>query len=221
MKGRMMRGLAIAVSLMMIVCLLPACGAGSGDKSAADMTPEEVLDYPARVFEALPEDFSGKLLEVPVGTGVLSLPVFKTMPDADIMCLDYSEKMMETAEKRADELAVKNVTFRQGDVGNLPFSDEVFDAVVSMNGFHAFPDKDAAFLETWRVLKKGGIFTGCYYIKGINRRTDTLIRTLYVPAGFFTPPFDTMESLKKRLSSMYSEVSVDHVQSIVLFRCIK
>ena len=32
--------------------------------------------------------------------------------------------------------------------------NETFDMVLSMNGFHAFPDKDHAFQETWRVLKK-------------------------------------------------------------------
>jgi ubiquinone/menaquinone biosynthesis C-methylase UbiE len=45
----------------------------------------------------------------------------------------------------------------QGDVGNLKFSNETFDIVLSMNGFHAFPDKEKAFSETARVIKKGGI----------------------------------------------------------------
>ena len=38
----------------------------------------------------IPENFSGKLLEVPVGTGVLTMPLYKTLPDAEITCLDYS-----------------------------------------------------------------------------------------------------------------------------------
>jgi SAM-dependent methyltransferase len=37
--------------------------------------------------------------------------------------------------------------------------------VVSMNGFHAFPNKKKAFQETWRVLKPGGTFIACFYIK--------------------------------------------------------
>jgi outer membrane lipoprotein-sorting protein len=49
----MMRGLAIAVSLMMILCLLPACGAGSGDKSAADMTPEEAIAAATQNLDSL------------------------------------------------------------------------------------------------------------------------------------------------------------------------
>ena len=70
------------------------------------MTPEEALEYQAAAFEAIPADFKGRLLEVPVGTGVLSMPVWKTLPDADITCLDYSEKMMAAAEARAKEMAI-------------------------------------------------------------------------------------------------------------------
>ena len=66
--------------------------------------------------------------------------------------------MMKNAERRTDAMKIKNVTFVQGDVGELPFENESFDIVLSLNGFHAFSDKDAAFSETCRVLKPGGIF---------------------------------------------------------------
>ena len=58
------------------------------------MTKEDALEYEAMALEAIPAGFSGRLLEVPVGTGVISMPVFKILPNADITCLDYSEKMM-------------------------------------------------------------------------------------------------------------------------------
>ncbi len=191
------------------------------DKVVWDMGPDDLSDYLERALAGIPDGFSGTLLEVPVGTGVLSLPVWKNLPDAEVTCLDYSEKMMETARKRAEELHISNVSFLQGDVGDLPFEDGSFDAVVSLNGFHAFPDKEAAFRETHRVLKKGGVFTGCFYIEKANPRTDKWIRGIYVKKGFFTPPFDTLDSLRKRLESLYSEVQVSHVQSIACFTCRK
>ncbi|MBQ6504051.1 MAG: methyltransferase domain-containing protein [Flexilinea sp.] len=185
------------------------------------MTREDALEYQAAAFEPIPPDFSGKLLEIPVGTGVISMPVFKTMPKADITCVDYSEKMMESAEKRAREMDIKNIRFQQGDVGDLPFPDNSFDAMVSLNGFRAFPNKEAAYRETFRVLKPGGIFTGCFYVQGSNAQTDKMIRRFYVPRGFFTPPFETKESLQTRLDGMYSEAEVLNVQSIAVFRCRK
>lgn len=191
------------------------------DKAVWNMAHEDVLEYQSEAFAAIPSGFSGKLLEVPVGTGVLSMPVFKTLPNADITCLDYSEKMMESARKRAEEIQIKNITFLQGDVGNLPFDNEAFDAVVSLNGFHAFPDKEAAFSETFRVLKKGGIFCGCFYVEQANAHTDKIIKSIYVKKGFFTPPFETVDSLRNRLEKMYSSVTVGNVQSIAWFQCIK
>lgn len=169
----------------------------------------------------IPEDFKGSLLEVPVGTGVLTMPLYKSLPNAAVTCLDYSSDMMAHAEKRAEVMGVSNASFVQGDVGALPFADESFDIVLSLNGFHAFPDKDAAFRETCRVLKPGGIFCGCFYIAGEFKRTDFFVRKLYVPKGFFTPPFETAESLKGRLEKLYRKVNVHAVKAEGIFSCVK
>ena len=186
-----------------------------------NMDGEKNLRYLTEALSGVPEDFQGKLLEVPVGTGVLTMPVYREIPKAEITCLDYSADMMEAAKERAKSLGLENISFQQGDVGNLPFDDGSFDIVLSLNGFHAFPDKEAAYRETFRVLKPGGTFCGCFYIKDGNRRTDWFIRHLYVPKGFFTPPFETEETLRERLQAMYSEVSVTAVEGIGCFRCRK
>ena len=75
--------------------------------------------YLEEAMSGIPEHFSGKLLEVPVETGILTMPVYQTMPEADITCLDYSPDMMRQAREKADRLHLKNVTFRQGDVRAL------------------------------------------------------------------------------------------------------
>ncbi len=186
-----------------------------------NMDGEKNLEYLTRALSGVPEDFSGKLLEVPVGTGVLTMPVYRDLPNAEITCLDYSADMMAAAQMRAQAAGLRNVSFRQGDVGALPFDDETFDIVLSLNGFHAFPDKDAAYRETFRVLKKGGTFCGCFYIQEGCRRTDWFIEHLYVPKGFFTPPFETEQTLRARLSSMYEDVTVSSVEGMGIFRCRK
>ncbi|MER2151769.1 MAG: class I SAM-dependent methyltransferase [Candidatus Limivicinus sp.] len=186
-----------------------------------NMDEDKNLEYLTRALSGVPEDFAGKLLEVPVGTGVLTMPVYKELPEAEITCLDYSADMMAQAQKRAEAAGIRNIRFLQGDVGALPFEDESFDIVLSLNGFHAFPDKDAAYRETCRVLKKGGTFCGCFYIRGGCRRTDWFIEKLYVPRGFFTPPFETESSLRRRLKDLYSEVNVTSVEGIGCFRCRK
>ena len=182
-----------------------------------NMDKEKNDRYLERALSGIPEDFAGKLLEVPVGTGVLTMPVYQMLPNADITCLDYSPDMMERAKRRTPG----NVTFVQGDVGKLPFAGGSFDLVLSLNGFHAFPDKEAAYREIFRVLKPSGMFCGCFYIRGENRRTDWLIDKLYTPKGFFTPPFETADSLRQRLAKIYTQAALETVESMACFICKK
>ena len=172
-------------------------------------------------MSGVPMDFSGRLLEVPVGTGVLTMPLYQTLPKADFTCLDYSPDMMGQAKAKAERLQLKNVVFQQGDVGALPYEEGSFDIVMSLNGFHAFPDKEAAYRETYRVLKPGGTFCGCFYVKGEHPRTDRLIRRVYERMKFFTPPYETADSLRARLMGLYSKVELGTVKSIAWFVCRK
>lgn len=82
-----------------------------------DMGKEECGEYLNKAFTGVPEDFAGKLLEVPVGTGILTMPLYQTLPRADITCLDYSPDMMGQAREKAERMGLQNVQFRQGDVG--------------------------------------------------------------------------------------------------------
>ena len=186
-----------------------------------NMDGEKNLRYLEKALSGIPEDFSGTLLEVPVGTGVLTMPVYRDLTAAEITCLDYSEDMLSAARQKAEAAGIGNITFLQGDVGALPFADDTFDIVLSLNGFHAFPDKEAAFRETCRVLKPGGTFCGCFYVQGGHKRTDWFIRHLYQPKGFFTPPFETEQSLRARLQGLYRVSEVTMVEGIGCFHCRK
>ena len=186
-----------------------------------DMNKAENDAYLEKAMAGIPENFSGKLLEVPVGTGILTMPLYQTLPQADITCLDYSSDMMGQAQEKAERLHLENVTFRQGDVGALPFADGAFDIVLSLNGFHAFPDKEAAYREVFRVLKYGGTFCGCFYVAGECKQSDWFVRHIYEKTGFFTPPYETVSSLKARLEGMYTDVDRGNLKSMAWFVCRK
>lgn len=172
-----------------------------------------------KVLSYIPDDFSGKLLDVPVGTAVFTQRKWSSLKNAHITCLDYSTDMLEQAKRRLDGKA--HINFIQGDVGNLQMDDESFDIVLSMNGFHAFPDKQKAFRETCRVLKSGGDFIACFYIKGKSKKTDWLVKNILAKKGWFTPPFQTEEELKNTLQKMYKEVELHVDGSMAYFHCIK
>ena len=171
-----------------------------------------------KVLSYIPDDFNGKLLDVPVGTAVFTEKKWKRLNNADITCLDYSEDMLEQARERIKEAHVNSI---QGDVGNLQMENETFDIVLSMNGFHAFPDKQKAFSETNRVLKKGGKFIACFYIKDKSKRTDWLVNNILSKKGWFTPPFQTEDELTKILKQYYVAVDMHVDGSMVFFECVK
>ena len=99
-------------------------------------------DIARKVLSYVPDDFSGNLLDVPVGTAVFTENKWSSLKNAHITCLDYSIDMLGQARKRLGSHA--HIKCIQGDVGNLQMENESVDTVVSMNGFHAFPDKQKA-----------------------------------------------------------------------------
>ena len=176
-------------------------------------------DIARKVLSYIPDDFSGDLLDVPVGTAVFTERKWASLKNARITCLDYSVDMLGQAEKRLGGNA--HISCVQGDVGNLQMEDESFDIVVSMNGFHAFPDKERAFSETRRVLKTGGDFIACFYIKGKSRRTDWLVKNVLAKKGWFSPPFQTEGELTDILRKMYRKTDIHVDGSMVYFHCVK
>lgn len=172
-----------------------------------------------KMLSFIPDDFSGTILDVPCGTAVFTNMKWRKLTAAKIICLDYSEDMLRQAHQRLDGL--DHITLCQGDVGALPFESQSIDVVMSMNGFHAFPDKIKAFDETCRVLKKDGLFISCFYIRGKLRRTDWLVNHVLAPKGWFTPPFHTEEDVRKLLEEQYSEVEIHTDNAIIWCVCKK
>ncbi len=166
------------------------------------------------LLSKIPDDFNGEILDVPVGTGIFVHKKYQKMKNAKIICMDYSEDMLNIAKSR---LKGKNIKLMQGDVGNLPFEDERFDIVFSMNGFHVFPNKKKAFSEVTRVLKKDGLFLSCFYVKGKLKLADFVAKNILSKKGWFTPPFDTEENLRKRLGSDFTLDFFDNDGAIVYF----
>jgi len=173
-----------------------------------------------RVLDYIPNDFKGDLLDVPVGTGIFTCEKYGRMKDARIMCVDYSQDMLDQAERRFKEGDLHHVKTMQGDVGALPFRDRQFDVVLSMNGFHVFPDKERAYSEVHRVLKPGGLFIACYYVRGESRISDWLVNTVLSRKGWFTPPFETSEQLRRRLEDHYSIEEFHLYGSMVYFKAV-
>ena len=76
-----------------------------------------------------------------------------------IIGIDFTEAMIAKARTNADKLGFNNVEFRLGDIENLPIGGNSADVVISNCVLNLVPDKQKAFSEIHRILKKGGHFS--------------------------------------------------------------
>jgi len=72
--------------------------------------------------------------------------------------IDFTDAMLEKAQKNVAKLGFSNVEFVKGDIEKMPLADNQFDVIVSNCVLNLVPDKTRAFSEIMRVLKPGGHF---------------------------------------------------------------
>lgn len=72
-----------------------------------------------------------------------------------VVCVDQSEAAVEAARKRGLEAHI-------GDIAELPFPDDSFDAVICNHVLYHLPDRDKGIAELARILRPGGRFAGIY-----------------------------------------------------------
>jgi arsenite methyltransferase len=83
----------------------------------------------------------------------------ETGADGRVVGIDFTPAMIEKARANAQKLGFANVEFREGDIENMPVSDNMADVVVSNCVLNLVPNKDGVFKEIFRILKKGGHFS--------------------------------------------------------------
>ena len=103
------------------------------------------------VLRALCDPPCQRVLDVGCGTGLFATRMHHTLPATSVVGCDFSSGMLRHAAARS-----RKVEWVQGDAGRLPFCDATFDALVSTEAFHWFPDQDAALAEFYRVLAPHG-----------------------------------------------------------------
>ena len=130
-----------------------------GKRKLAKVIIEGTADY-----VKIPDGGVG--LDVGCGSGALTIACAKRNPKATMVGCDIwrgsykSEFSKELCENNAKLEGVENVRFENGNAVKLPFEDESFDVVTSNYVYHNITgkNKQKLLLETFRVLKKGGVF---------------------------------------------------------------
>ncbi|HEX7128032.1 MAG TPA: methyltransferase domain-containing protein [Thermodesulfobacteriota bacterium] len=73
-----------------------------------------------------------------------------------VLVTDFAPRMLAAARRRAAELGIANVEFRELDAERMALESECVDGVVCRWGYMLMADPAAAFGETYRILRPGG-----------------------------------------------------------------
>lgn len=132
-----------------------------------------------------------KVLEVASGSGGPAVFMVKET-GCNLTGIDINENGVANAQRLAAEnrLSAK-MKFRVADASSkLPFANETFDAIVSIDSINHLKKRNRVLKEFNRVLKKGGrlLFTDAVVITGILTNEEIAIRSslgffLFVPKG--------------------------------------
>jgi SAM-dependent methyltransferase len=95
-----------------------------------------------------------RVLDIACGPGYIAEAFARGAREA--IGVDLTAAMLAIAEERTKERGIKNVSFRIGDVQNLPFEKEEFDVVVSRLALHHMQNPGKVVQEMARVCRAGG-----------------------------------------------------------------
>lgn len=151
------------------------------------------------VLRALRESRTRRVLDVGCGTGQLAARIRAELPAASIVGCDFSTGMLRRAAVRSDA-----IDWVGGDAARLPFRDGVFDAIVSTEAFHWFPDQDAALREIYRVLKP----SGWLLLALVNTPTVLVSEAMHLGSRLVGEPFywPTTAQMRRRVEDAGFEV---------------
>ncbi len=113
---------------------------------------EQVLSNLVAPFDS-PLCTCSTILEVGTGTGALIPILKKRYPASHLVSVDLAHRMLSKAESRVPGSALV-----QADAHQLPFPDQVFDAIVCHNAFPHFWWPEVALRMFRRVLNPEGVF---------------------------------------------------------------
>ena len=94
------------------------------------------------------------VLDMGCGAGWLSRLIAARVPEGRVVGMDISDEMVHRARRAHVELAY--VLFVVGGVDEVPWEDNFFDRVVSVESAYYWPDPARGLRQIFRVLREGG-----------------------------------------------------------------
>jgi ubiquinone/menaquinone biosynthesis C-methylase UbiE len=116
----------------------------------------------------------GTILDLGTGPGYLPVEIGKRSSSINVIGVDLSRKLIETARLNAAKAGLTDrLTFKTGNAGRLEFPDSSFDMVISTGMLHSLKEPANVLQEIYRVLKtdrEAWIFDPAKVASAVDRR---------------------------------------------------
>ncbi len=103
-------------------------------------------------------DSVGRVLDVGCGPGALTSELISRVGLSNVTAVDPSEPFVAVVEQRWPEIDVS-----RAPAEDLPFDNDLFDAVLAQLVVHFMSDPVAGLTEMGRVTKPGGVVAACVW----------------------------------------------------------
>lgn len=131
-------------------------GYASLDKDSASPVDDDADRYGLQLYAVVAgaTDLTGQdVLEVGCGRGGGAAFVFDRFGPRSVTGLDLAHRAIDRCRRRYGRAGL---SFVAGDAEQLPFADDAFDAVLSVESSHCYADPSRFWREAHRVLRPGG-----------------------------------------------------------------
>lgn len=148
------------------------------------------------------------VLEVAAGTCAFGRMIAPHV--AHITELDVTEAMLAVGKAENEKANIMNADYVIGTAEQIPFSDDVFDVVVSRLAFHHFAKPEIVFAEMCRVLKANGQLVIADMIARMEpyRRSADEYETLRDPSHIRCLTIDELDALAEKFNMKVEHCSV-------------
>ena len=113
--------------------------------------------YGRKTVELLHLNSGARVLDVACGTGASAIPAAEIVGDRGyVIGVDLADNLMALAQKKAHNKSLSNITFQWGDMTNLEFEENSFDAVVCVFGIFFVQEMEEQIRKLWRFVRPRG-----------------------------------------------------------------
>lgn len=144
------------------------------------------------------------VLDAGCGTGITSA-FFAQKRTKQVVGIDLSSQSLATANKLAEKLKLKNLSYQQGALQKLPFRDNTIDVIFTIGVLPYVSDLHVVLDEFKRVLKKNGTMLIMSLRK---RKIDSVYEAARLvfskmPAKLFAPLSNAIAKLAKPFAGFF------------------